>query len=146
MRTNSWNKRAALRIYWSTQSDGEDMSIRACACAFMLTARFAVNAGERLTIAVSPLQSFAPTNVRVRIQVKPDVNNRGVEVAADSGGYSRSSWIQLDGKDAPPTITVELRSLPSGTYEVRVALVDSTGRACAVAHKQVIVLSSLGGG
>ena len=64
------------------------MNIRACACGVMLTAGFAVNAGERLTIAVSPLQSFAPTNLRVRIQVKPDVNNRGVEVAADSGRCS----------------------------------------------------------
>jgi hypothetical protein len=112
----------------------------------MLTAAFTVNAGERITIAVSPLQSFAPTTVTVRVQVTPDANNRGVEVTADSGDYFRSAWIQLDGMDAPHTITVELRSLPGGNYEVRGALVDSTGRACAFAHKQVIVLSSSGGG
>jgi hypothetical protein len=112
----------------------------------MLTAACTVNAGERLTIAVSPLQSFAPTTLKVRVQVTPDANNRGVEVTADSGGYFRSSWIQLDGMDAPHTITVEFRSLPGGNYEVRGALVDTAGHACAFAHKQVSVLSSLGGG
>jgi hypothetical protein len=122
------------------------MKVHTCACGFLISTALAVNAGERLTIAASPLQSFAPTNVTVRVHVSPDANNRGVELSADSGGYFRSSWVPLDGKDGPQTITVEFRSLPGGNYEIRGALIDTTGRACAFAHRQVIVLQSLGGG
>jgi hypothetical protein len=122
------------------------MNVQACACGFLLSTALTVNAGERLTIAVSPLQSYAPTNVTVRVRVAPDANNRGLEVSADSSGYFRSSWVQLDGKDAPQTITVEFRGLPGGNYAIRGALVDSTGRPCAFAHKQVIVLPSSSGG
>jgi hypothetical protein len=122
------------------------MNVRAYACGFLLSTALTVNAGERLTIAVSPRQSYAPSNLTVRVHVTPDANNRGLEVSADSGEYFRSSLVQLDGKDAPQTITVELRSLPGGTYEIRGTLVDTTGRARAFAHMPVIVLSRLGGG
>jgi hypothetical protein len=122
------------------------MNVQAWACGLLLSTALTVNAGERLTIAVSPLQSFAPTNVTVRAYVAPDANNRGLEVSADSGGYFRSTWVQLEGKDAPQTITVEFRNLPGGHYEIRGALVDNTGRPCAFAHKQVIVLASVSGG
>jgi hypothetical protein len=122
------------------------MKVQACAWGLLLSATaLAAHSGERLTLAVSPLQSYAPTNLTVRIHVTPDANNRGLEVSADSGGYFRSSWVQLDGKDAPQTITVELRSLPGGQYEIRGVLVDSTGRACAYAHQQANVLPSMGG-
>jgi hypothetical protein len=83
--------------------------------------------------------------VRVRVHLTPNADNRGLELSADSGGYYRSSWIQLDGKEAPQTITLELRNLPGGDYQIRGALFDSTGRARAVAHQHVIVLSSVGG-
>jgi hypothetical protein len=121
------------------------MKILAFACGFLISAAFSVTTDERLTIAVSPLQSFAPTNVTVRVHVTPNADNRGLEVSADSGEYYRSSWVQLDGKEAPKAITVELRSLPAGAYEIRGALIDSTGRTCAFAHKQMTVLPSAGG-
>jgi hypothetical protein len=119
------------------------MRVLACACGFLISAALTVD--ERLTIAVSPLQSFAPTNVTVRVHVMPNAANRGLQVSADSGEYYRSSWIQLDGKEAPKAITVEFRGLPGGDYEVRGALMDSTGRACAFAHQQMTVLPSVGG-
>jgi hypothetical protein len=122
------------------------MKVHTCACAVLLSTALTASAGERLTIAVSPVQSFAPTNVMIRAHVPSDANNRGLEVTADSGQYFRSSWVQLDGNDAPQTITVEIRNLPAGSYEIRGALIDTTGRACAFARRQVIVLSSLGGG
>jgi hypothetical protein len=114
------------------------MNVQMCACGFLLSTAPTVNTGEPLTIAVSPLQSYAPTNVTVRVHVAPDANNRGLEVSAESSGYFRSSWIHLDGNEAPQTITVEFRSLPGGNYAIRGALVDSTGRPRAFAHKQVI--------
>ena len=115
------------------------MRVQACACGFLLATAFTVSAGERLTIAVSTSQGFAPANATIRVHVTPDANNRGLEVSVESGRYYRSSWIQLDGAEAPPTIAVEVRSLPGGNYQIRGALVDSTGQACAFAQTQVIV-------
>jgi hypothetical protein len=112
-------------------------------CGF-LSAAMTVNAGERLTIAVSPLQSFAPTNLMVRVHVPPDDANRALEVTADSGEYYRSSRIQLDGKDAPRTIALEFQGLPGGEYEIRGALIDSAGHARASVREQVTVLGSAG--
>ena len=122
------------------------MKIQASVCGLLLMAALTVNAGERLTIAVSPLQSFAPTNLRVRIHVAPDVDNRALELTAESGEYFRSSLIQLDGKEAPRTIAVELRGLPRGDYQVRGTLVDNAGRTRASVHQQVIVLAGADGG
>jgi hypothetical protein len=122
------------------------MKIQACVCGLLLTAALTVNAGERLTIAVSPLQSFAPTTLMVRIHVAPDVDNRALEVTAESGEYFRSSLIQLEGKDAPRTIAVELRGLPGGDYQVRGTLIDTAGRPRASVHQQAIVLAGVDGG
>jgi hypothetical protein len=122
------------------------MKIQACVCGLLLTTALTVNAGERLTIAVSPLQSFAPTTLTVRIHVAPDVDNRALEVTAESGEYFRSSLIQLDGKEAPRTIAVELRGLPGGDYQVRGILIDNAGRLRASVRQQVIVLAGVDGG
>ena len=122
------------------------MKSHACACGLLLAAALTVNAGERLTLAVSPLQSFAPTTLMVRIHVAPDVDNRALEVTAESGEYFRSSRIQLDGMEAPRTIAVELRGLPGGDYQVRGTLIDNAGRPRASVHQQVIVLAGAGGG
>jgi len=122
------------------------MRIQPFAWGCFLSAAVTVNAGERLTIAVSPLKSFAPTNLIVRVHVPPDDANRVLEVSADSGEYYRSSRIQLDGKDAPRTITLEFQRLPGGEYEIRGALIDSVGHARAFAREQATVLSSTGSG
>lgn len=121
------------------------MNIQPFAWGVFLSAAITVNAGERLTIAASPPQSFAPTNLMVRVHVTPDDANRALEVSADSGEYYRSSRIQLDGKDAPRTITMEFQGLPGGAYEIRGALMDSAGHARAFARQQVTVLPSAGG-
>jgi hypothetical protein len=121
------------------------MNIQPFAWAIFLSAAMTVHADDRLTIAVSPQQSFAPTNLRVRVHVTPDDANRALEVSADSGAYYRSSRIELDGKDAPRTFTLEFQRLPGGDYEIRGALIDSIGRARAFARRQVTVLPSAGG-
>jgi hypothetical protein len=122
------------------------MQVRFFAFAFALlvSSTVRVNATERLTIAVSPVQSFAPTNLTIRVQVQPDGDNRALEVVAESGAYYRSSRIQLDGADAPRAISLEIRNLPGGDYEVRGALIDGSGRERAVARRQVVVLGSSG--
>ena len=95
-------------------------------------------------MAVSPLQSFAPTNLTIRVHVEPDADNRTLEVVAESGEYYRSSRIQLDGADAPRTISVEMRNLPGGDYDVRSALIDGAGRERAAVRTQIVVLGSAG--
>jgi hypothetical protein len=121
------------------------MNIQPFLWGIFLSTAMTVNAGERLTMAVSPVQSFAPTNLRVRVHVPSDDANRALEISADSEEYYRSSRIQLDGKVAPRTITVEFPSLPGGAYEIRGALIDSTGHPRAFAREQVTVLPSAGG-
>jgi hypothetical protein len=57
------------------------MRVQACACGFLLATAFAVSAGERLTIAVSTSQGFAPATATIRVHVTPHANNRGLEVS-----------------------------------------------------------------
>src|SRR5256885_15418207 len=93
--------------------------------AALVTVAFPVDAGESITIAVSPRQSIGPTNLTVRLRVEPDADNRTLEVAADSGEFYRSSMIQLDGEHAARTVFVEFRGVPSGEYQVSGALFNS---------------------
>lgn len=120
------------------------MGVQWWVCWLMLAAATRADVGERLTMAVSPAQSFAPTTLTIRVHVKPDAENRALEIVAESGDYYRSSRIPLDGNEAPRTIVVELRSLPVGDYEVRGALVDGSGRSRVLARRQVIVIGSAG--
>ena len=115
--------------------------------ALMLSALVALSpmsaSGDaRLRIAVSPAQSFAPTNLSIRARVVPNAENRALEVVAESDGFYRSSQIQLEGEHAPATITFEFRSLPGGDYRVLGILTDSRGHQRAVDQQQVVVLST----
>jgi hypothetical protein len=107
----------------------------------------AVSAGpiERLTLAASPISSFAPANLIVRVHVTPDPANRALQVVADSGDYLRSSQIPLDGEDAPKHLTVEFRGLPHGEYVVQGSLIDSSGHQRATVGQRILVLASGGG-
>ena len=118
------------------------MRVHIVAAALFLSSAVFVTAKDPLTMAVSPLQSFAPTNLTIRVHVEPDADNRTLEVAAESGEYYRSSRIQLDGADAPRTISVEMRNLPGGDYDVRSALIDGAGRERAAVRTQIVVLGS----
>lgn len=120
------------------------MQVRIFTFALLVSSAALVNANERLTLAVSPVRSFAPTNLAIRVQVEPNGDNRALEILAESGEYYRSSRIQLDGADAPRTISLEIRNLPGGDYEVRGALIDGAGRERAAVRRQVIVLGSSG--
>jgi hypothetical protein len=120
------------------------MRVHIFAFALFLSSALSLDAHERLTMAVSPAQSFAPTNLTIRLHVEPDAGNRALEVVADSGEYYRSSRIPLDGDEAPRTISLEIRNLPGGNYDVRGALIDNGGRERAAVHRQVTVLGPAG--
>jgi hypothetical protein len=114
------------------------------ASALLLSSALSANASERLAIAVSPRQSFAPASLVVRVHLTPNVANRALEIVAESDDYYRSSRIQLDGDGAPTTSLVEFRSLPGGDYDVRVILIDNTGHQRASARDHVVVLPAGG--
>jgi hypothetical protein len=116
------------------------MRVHIFASALLLSSAVPIHANEPLTMAVSPVRSFAPSNLTIRVHVEPDSSNRALEVVADSGEYYRSSQIQLDGTEAPRTISLEIRNLPGGDYDVRGALLNSAGRERSAVHMQVIVL------
>jgi hypothetical protein len=126
---------------------GSRQAVRLRLLLFWLLLPPAVSAGpiERLTLAASPVTSFAPANLVVRVHVTPDPANRALEVIAESSDYHRSSRMQLDGEDAPKTITLEFRGPPHGDYTVRGRLIDSTGHDRAIVRQQVIVLAAGGG-
>jgi hypothetical protein len=92
------------------------------------------DAGERLTMRVSPKMSLEPALVTVRTVIEADAGNRLLEVVADSPEFYRSSSIQLDGANAPRLNVVELKNLPTGTYEVTSVLVGAGGQRTAVSQ------------
>jgi len=93
-----------------------------------------------LTITASPARSFAPTTLTIRVQVEPDADNRELEVVAESSAYYRSSRLPLEGAAAPRTTSLEMKNLPSGNYEVRGVLIDSSGRRRAAVRTDVVVI------
>jgi hypothetical protein len=102
----------------------------------------AVAANEPVSIRVSPAVAFAPATLKIDASVEPDVDNRAIEIVADSEGFYRSSTIPLEGDRAPKTTTLQYLSLPPGTYEVMATLITSGGKARAVARAHVEVLGA----
>ena len=111
-------------------------------CGVLALVALPVDAGEQLKIAVSPAQSFAPALLRVRVRVEPSVDNRSLEVIADSGEFYRSSEIQLEGDRSPATIDLELRGVPEGDYRVVGILKDRTGHERSMVSQVVRVIGN----
>jgi hypothetical protein len=103
-----------------------------------------LNAGERLTMIVTPARSIAPATIRVRVRVEPAASNRVLNVVADSGDYYRSSEIPLDGERAPRTLVVQFPSVPGGDYVVHSTLLDENGRRSASAMTAIKVVPLTG--
>jgi hypothetical protein len=123
---------------------GTTMMLRACLCGLLVMMAGPLGAGERLALKVSPAVCFAPANLVVRATIQADRANRAVEVVAESTDFYRSSEIELDGENAPRTNMFEFRSLPSGTYEVRVTLRGGGGEQIANVRQQVNVIDAGG--
>jgi hypothetical protein len=121
------------------------MRIVTIVAAFALLAAFPALGGERLRIRVSPEMSFAPANLVVQAMIESDDDNRSLEVVAESSDFYRSSEISLDGHRAPHLNVFELRSLPSGDYEVRAVLKGAGNQTRAVTRQLVRVISERDG-
>lgn len=103
-----------------------------------------LDAGERLTMVVTPARSIAPSTIRVRVRVEPAASNRVLNIVADSSDYYRSSEIQLDGERAPRTLVVQFPSLPGGDYVVHSTLIDENGRLSASATEAIKIVPLTG--
>lgn len=99
---------------------------------------------EQLRIAVSPAQSFAPSNLNIRARIVPNAENRAIEVIAESDDFYRSSQISLEGEQAPATIMFEFRAVPGGDYLVHGVLTDGAGHRRAIAQEHVRVIDAAG--
>jgi hypothetical protein len=111
---------------------------------FVTLTTISASGGEQLRIAVSPAQSFAPSNLNIRARVVPNDSNRALQIVAESADFYRSSQVQLDGERAPATMMFEFRGVPGGEYLVYGILTDNGGRQRALAEQQVRVISALG--
>jgi hypothetical protein len=109
-----------------------------------LLSTLSLAADQRITMKVSPAVSFAPANLVVRATIVADADNRAVQIVAESADFYRSSEIQVEGDKAPRTNTIEFRSLPPGSYEVRANLVGSDGHSRALVRQQVNVYDNAG--
>jgi hypothetical protein len=96
---------------------------------------------ERVRIAVSPKFSHAPSLLHVRVRLQPNADNRMLVITADSQDFYRRSDVQLDGDASPATIELDFPEVPGGTYDVKAALIDNTGKQCAISDAQVTVFS-----
>jgi hypothetical protein len=115
-------------------------NVRPWLCGLLLLATTAVGAGERLAISVRPAVAFAPANLIVRAMVEASKDNRAIEIVAESDNFYRSSEVTLDGAEAPRITSLELRSLPPGTYEISVTLMGANSQPRAFVRDQVSVI------
>jgi hypothetical protein len=65
-----------------------------------------------------------------------------MEVVADSGGFYRSSAVQLEGDQSPRTTTFQFRGLPPGEYRVTATVMGADGRPRAITRASVNVMES----
>jgi hypothetical protein len=100
-----------------------------------------ITASEPLVLQVSPSVSMAPANVRVRARIEKNADNRGIEVAAESDDFYRSSYVSLDGDRAPFITEIAFKGLPGGDYHVSVVLIGSRGIRSSVTQPITIIES-----
>ena len=84
-------------------------------------------AGDELTLRMTPRFVSAPGFLRSLIRVVPNAENRLMRVEIDSAGYYRSSEIQLDGASAPMSHFMDWKEVPAGKYELTVTVIGASG-------------------
>ena len=103
------------------------------------------HADATVTLHVSPGVSTEPATLTIRATVERHADNRGLQVRIVSSGYLRSSFVQLDGFDAPRTTTIRYPEIPGGTYEVQTTVLGPGGQTRATASQEIKILSRFGG-
>ena len=94
---------------------------------------------DRLRTLVYPSFARAPAVVTIQALIEREDGNRLLEIAAESGGYFRSSTIELSGADAARVHVVQFRSIPAGEYSVWVVLKGVGGDVRATSRTRLII-------
>lgn len=103
-------------------------------------ARFVAYGETRLSMSLAPHLAFAPTDLRVRLDVMPSAGNRSLFVVAESADFYRSSEVPLDGEHAPRSVQLQFRGLPGGEYSVWGEVRDVDGRSLATVREDISVI------
>lgn len=101
---------------------------------FALAVALPLNAGEPLSMRVSPRVALEPALLTVQITIETNSDNRDLDIVAESADFYRRSSIQLDGANAPRLNVFEFKNLPTGTYDVTSVLVGSAGQRAIVSR------------
>jgi hypothetical protein len=109
-------------------------------CGLLAIVKWPTGAGDQLKLAVSPAHSFAPALLRIQVRIAPSVENRSLEIIADSATFYRSSEIQLEGDPSPATFNLEMKAVPEGDYRVVGILRDGTGHQRSMVYQDVTVI------
>jgi hypothetical protein len=81
----------------------------------------------RVSLTLSSNVITVVGEVRARVQVNPNEDNRLMRIVLDGPLYYASTDVQLDGADAAKTHDIWWQSLPPGTYSVTVTVDCSKG-------------------
>jgi hypothetical protein len=85
------------------------------------------NAGNEVTMSVTPQLSLEPGWANVTIRVERNPENRSLRVEADGPEYFRSSVQQLDGEASPSVRHLRLDGMPHGRYILRAIVTRADG-------------------
>jgi len=106
----------------------------------MLFNAVAANAGERLSVRVSPALAHAPADIIVYVTLERNAENRLLRVSAESDDFFRSSEVTLDGEDNARVMILHFLQLPPGAYSVTVDVKGVNGQTKGRARCEVNVL------
>ncbi len=113
--------------------------IAAAVCISGSIAGTTLNSHELLTLQITPLVAPAPGVISIRAAIDVSDENRGLEVTAQSGGFSQSSAIELDGRLAPRINVFQFAHLPAGEYDVSAVLLGTAGVRATTARRVLIM-------
>lgn len=91
-----------------------------------------------VTLDVMPTVCFDPCDVRLRVRILADSENRKLTVTAESDTYLRRSVRDLDGDAAPRTFVMVATNLPAGAYVVEARLERVSGNVITASHAMTV--------
>jgi hypothetical protein len=94
-----------------------------------------------ISISVSPRVTHVPGTVRVRATVEHNMENRALQIIAESDDYYRSSTVPLDGEKGARITVIQFRGLPLGNYRVIANLLGAGDEIRATVNRDLLVSS-----
>lgn len=99
-----------------------------------------------IVLAVTPRICFAPCEVRVRLTIEPNENNRSfcIGIESDTPGAVNypNSCLSLDGAKAAKTREIWYHSLPGGEYDIAAQVGRNDGSVVRTESFHIQVLSN----